>query len=323
MGKMDSKREVLYVDGEDLEKKATQIAFSIAQANEYFVAADSVSINTSPLLYFYGMLSLAKAIIIANETTVYLSDVQYHGLTSRPKCDVLEQYKQDEAGWNLEEEYAVIQPGVFSWFTQVTMKYEFPQNSFIRIKDIFKIDPELLDYFKDFYQEEPEVQYLYDLKESLDPYKLIICPSTLDRVKFEQQFPEMLSDFILSDETKGGQALVYKSKEHVLGFPKYLGSYHPIAGGRFLVSGLSYSVGNVKNKRFVYPEISDYVLMFILSNCVRYKQEFWGKLIQGELNGVIGLINLSITNIKLRYVRFILNNLFNEEFNYGVAARWM
>ena len=63
-GKIESRRRFSYIDKDIIEKKSSQVAYSISQAYEYFKAADTVTINTSPLLYFYGMLSLAKALIV-------------------------------------------------------------------------------------------------------------------------------------------------------------------------------------------------------------------------------------------------------------------
>ena len=72
---------------------------------------------------------------------------------------------------------------------------------------------------------------------------------------------------------------------------------------------------------YLHPCIADYLGMFILSNTVRYKQEFWGKLINGETAGTVGLVNLFLENVKLRFPIFILENLFGERFEYGAAAR--
>lgn len=65
-GDFQSNRSFSYFDEDLIQTKAKQISYSIKQAFEYFNSAKSVTINTSPLLYFYGMLSLSKAVILAN-----------------------------------------------------------------------------------------------------------------------------------------------------------------------------------------------------------------------------------------------------------------
>ena len=63
--------------------------------------------------------------------------------------------------------------------------------------------------------------------------------------------------------------------------------------------------------------------MYILSMCVRYKQDFWGEIIQGEKNGIIGLIELYLSVVKRRFPNSILNLLFGYEFSYGSPSSLM
>lgn len=322
-GEMKSSRSLIFEKGEALEKKANQIAYAIGQAYEYYRAADTVSISTSPLLYFYGMLSLAKALIIANHQHLLLNDIAYHGLNTRPCNEELEKYTKNENDWKIEQEFLVMRPGVFNWLTRITMDFEFPEYTVFTIKDLLRIDPEIADFYFSLYGEIPQVQYLYDHNEKFDPYHLTICPRTIDKDIFEETFPQFVTDFEAEPNTRHEQALVYHSKPHVTQFPTYFGIYYPLAGGRYLVNGLPYKANEHILWKCQFPELSDYLLMFVLSNCVRYKQEFWGKLIRGEVDGSIGILNLTISNARLRYPNFILNNLYNEMFEYSVAARLM
>ena len=323
VGEIKSNRSLFIERGEKLEKKASQIAYAIGQAFEYFKAADTVSISTSPLLFFYGMLSLAKALIIANHPNVLLADISYHGLTTRPCNKELENYATNESIWKIEDEFLVIRPGVFNWLTHVTMDFEFPESTVFKVRDLLRIDPEIADFYFSLYGEIPQAQYLYDDSETLNPYHLEICPRTTDKNTFERVFPEIISDFDIEPNVRHKQALVYRSKSHVTQFPQYIGIYYPLAGGRYIIKGLPYKANDSILLKYQFPELSDYLLMFILSTCVRYKQEFWGKLIHGELDGNIGILNLAISNARLRYPNFILNNLYNERFEYGIAARLM
>jgi len=66
--------------------------------------------------------------------------------------------------------------------------------------------------------------------------------------------------------------------------------------------------------------LSDYLSMFILSNCVRYKQEFWGRILQGEIDGSPGLLSMAIASIRIRFPRFVLSALLNEDIQFGTGA---
>jgi hypothetical protein len=322
LGQTPSKRKQIFLEGELVEKKSSQIAYSIAQAREYYVAADAVSVATSPLLYFYGMLSLAKALIIANDPKLLLDGIKYHGLTLRPNSDYLANYSSDEQAWTLENEYAVVKSGVFSHLAKITQGIVIPDEYVYHLQQLFSVNPELSDTYVRSYSDFPQVQYLYSYEETAKPYKLTICPRTTNKELFESLFPEFVNDFACEEGIKHNQALVYHSKPTITEFPKYFGIYSPLPGGRYLVRGLNYQGSGVTNVQYTLPELCDYIFMFILSNCVRYKQEFWGKIIRGESSGSIGIMNQAISIARLRFPNFILSHFYNENFAYGIAARF-
>lgn len=321
-GQTPSNRKLIFSDTELVEKKSKQIAYSITQAQEYYRAADSVSVATSPLLYFYGMLSLAKALIVANDPELLLDGIKYHGLTSRPNSDELASYSSDETKWTLEDEFVIVKPGVFSLLAQITQGITVSEQNVYYLRQLFSVNPELSDTFIRSYGEYPQIQYLYDYGESIEPYKLTICPRTTNKESFEALFPEFAHDFTCEEGIRHNQALVYHSKPTITEFPSYFGIYSPLPGGHYLVRGLKYQDGSETSFRFTYPELCDYVFMFVLSNCVRYKQEFWGTIIRGETSGSIGIMNQAISIARLRFPNFILGHFYNEGFEYGIAARF-
>lgn len=323
-GRMKSQRIWGYFDETLLEKKASQLSQSISQAHEYFRAADTITVKTSPLLYFYGMLSLAKALIIANNPNLFLSDVMYHGLYTRPINQVLQNYSQDDTLWSVENEYAVTNGGVFKELTSLIHAFTFnDKTSIIKYKDILAVDPELTEFYTRYYDEPSRAHYLYDVKIlSQDPYRIELCPRTIDRNEFESRFQDFNNDFEFR-EIVYHQALRYINRNHVTSFPHNIGIFSPIPGGRYLIGGINYEENGNIISRYIAPELCDYVNMFILSNCVRYKQEFWGKIVQGETEGSLGLINLCISTARMRFPNFILSRLLNEEMEYGTASRYM
>ena len=144
-----------------LERKSGQVAYAIHQAHEYFKAADTVTINTSPLLYFYGMLSLAKALIVAVQPNTLLEAIPYHGLATTPpkgKYPHLESYVKDHTQWRMDKEYAITKGGVFQELTKTTDEFTFPDDAVIRYKDLLAINPELAQMYARYYGEKPRVQ---------------------------------------------------------------------------------------------------------------------------------------------------------------------
>lgn len=318
-GEIQSTRPTFSFDVSDLEKKANQISMCINQASEYFLAANQVSINTSPLLYFYGMLSLAKALIVANKQEVFLEDINYHGLHSRPINKDLAAYKQNSKDWSMEKEYAITNDGVFKHLTETLDGFSFQNNSIITFNDVLSICPEISGMYLKYYNNYSNVLPLYKHEETSSPFSITLFPRKLDENEIYKSIPELEVDFVLSDEIMHGQARKLISRE-LTRFPDYMSIYKSVVGGEYIVGGVQYQY-NKKNKKISLNQAStDYIGMFILSICVRYKPDFWGSVIEGNNSGVLGLIELYINVIKRRYPNIILDNLFGEQFRYGTPS---
>ncbi len=177
--------------------------------------------------------------------------------------------------------------------------------------------------FEKYYGEESKVLYLYKFDErSKTPYEIQICIREKDEQKIFKRIPELKKDFIMHNGLLHNQARIFTSK-NLTNFPEYMGLYYPAVGGRYVIGGLKYRIGNTQFSEYLPPALVDYIAIFILSECVRYKQDLWGEVIEGKKSGAIGLIQLYISVIKRRFPNLILNELFGEAFEYGSPSRWM
>jgi hypothetical protein len=314
LNQLGGSRSVPPPSDELLDKKASQISYCVLQADEYFRAAESVSINTSPLLLFYGMLSLAKALIIANDPTKLLEDVKYHGL----------HHDKGQRAATIEEQLAFVNGGVFDDLTEVVSGFRFSKASAICFKDVLAISPELSGMYKRHFDGFPRWVNFYSQETvSPYPYKLKMCIVTPDEASALAAIPELASDFVRQPGLEHGQAICFLSKPEVQRAPEYFRVYSPVVGGRYLVGSLPFTLGGIAHTRYLSPPLSDYVLMYILSDCVRYQQDLWGNVVQGKETGVLGLIELAIAVARRRFPNLVLNELFGESFEYGTPARWM
>src|SRR5437016_8047023 len=164
-----------------LDKKAAQLSYCVLQADEYFRAAESVSINTSPLLYFYGMLSLAKATVVANDPQKLLDDVKYHGL----------HHDKLQRAAIVEDQLALVNGGVFDELMNLVLGYRVPKGSAFRFRDVLAISPELSDMYERYFATSPRWIYFYsqDLT-SKDPYGLKVCVVAKDEQRVLSALPE-------------------------------------------------------------------------------------------------------------------------------------
>jgi hypothetical protein len=212
-----------------LHRKATQLSYCILQAYEYYQAAESVSINTSPLLYFYGMLSLAKATIIANDPDKLLDDIKYHGL----------QHDKAQRASTLEDQVAILNAGVFDDFVSVVAGFRLPRGAIFRFKAVLSISPELSNMYERYYPDRARCIYLYQIELlSKDPYKVRVRPQVRTKEEAYARIPELANDFDAEPGPYHGQAISLVSKPTLSQPAEYFREYTPVVGGRYIVGSL-------------------------------------------------------------------------------------
>ena len=299
----------------DLEKKARQLAYCIVQAFEYYKAADAVAIDTSPLLYFYGMLSLSKALIVANEPETLLDHIKYHGLKA----------SRSVSSPRIEDRGAKTDEGVFAHLIKVIQGFTYPKGATFALRDVLSISPELCDIYERLFKAPSRCLLRHFWRPlSNDPYRVELCVVAPSAQYISERIPELTRDFDLRPTAQSGQAAWFqwfKSRSSVRQPPTGFWLYNPVAGGEYLVGALPYSLNGNSGQRYLYPPLSDYIGMFILSDCVRYKQDLWRAVVQGRETGVLGLIELFIDISRRRFPNLILDQLFKEPFEYWPKRR--
>jgi hypothetical protein len=333
-GHLPSERPSIYPQGQNVNRKARQIAMTVAQAADYFDAAEQVSIATSPLLLFYGMLSLAKALIVANQVDTFLEDISYHGLHTRTTASVLHgssvaTYAENPAGWNLPDEYAITAGGVFREFSQVVQGFSLPDVTVFRLRDLFSVCAEMSKMFERHFRSPSRCVYFYTCQEdSQEQYRL--------RLEFQREtqhvverIPQLANDFTVRQGSHG--SVVFESNPNISEWPEYLGRYNPPVGGKYIIGGTPYETHTteqgrpapIRGERYLDPAVVDYAAVFILGNCVRYKQDLWRRAMLGEESGILSLMEIYLGVVRRRFPNFILNLFFNEKIAYGMPGHIM
>jgi hypothetical protein len=308
------KREIAQETG---SRKARQLSACIQQAEEYYNAARRATIATSPLLLFYGMLSLAKALVVANHSTLLLEDINYHGL---------KRAKGESDDVPLEEINLMTDGGVFEEFMKIATGIALPRNAEVRFKDILATRPSVSEFYSRYYSEQPNCFGLYDSHfggTGENHVSLSISKYNYGRELTVENIlaliPGLAEDFVIEPGLHHGQ--VYRFYTNTLrAMPAYMGFYHSPIGGRYVIGGLPSRVGGVTEKRYVFPACAEYRLIFLLSDCVRYRQEFWSRIISGEQTGVLGIVDMAIAHTVRHFPNFILDCLFGQTFTYGTPG---
>lgn len=306
-----------------IRKKATEISFAVKQGIEFFKNADDADISISPLLVYYGMLSFSKALIIANsQENIFLNDIKYHGLTTRPKNNNQILQKQRKNNWKLIKEYANVNDGVFLELGKV-LGVNLQKDYVFYFKDTIVCVPEIKEIIEKYKILNSRVIRAYTKMETEDD-KIIFGIYSEDIDKFEKICPELKKNF--SKEIMHGNKAFTKYKsinaENLENF-NYFSEYLSVIGGMYFIAPTIYEF-NGKKKKMLLPQILlDYVNFFILSEQVRYHQDNWNKILNGKNDAIISILKIYIECAKRRFPNLILNELFKERFVYGTPAYFM
>ncbi len=318
-GKIKSNRKIKEITSPELEKSSLEMAFCIKQGIEFFNNADLADITISPLLIYYGMLSFAKALIIANsQKYISLDDIKYHGLTTRSKSSEQEQQKTNKMSWKLLNEFANTNDGVFLELCKV-FQIDFKKNCTFELKETLKCIPELKNVLMKLKIIDSKVLDCYsELAESNNKTSFAIYASEEDILK--SNFDNLDKDYLKSN-MHSESFLKYESIKEISidKFDKMYG-YESTFGGRYFVLQTEYIENDKKKKVLLNQILLDYINFFILSEQVRYHQDNWNKILNGDNDAFISILKIYVETVKRRFPNLILNELFNEKFSYGSPA---
>ena len=303
------------------EKNGSKLAFQntskfiyfIKQSREYFLSAEKSNILVKPLLIYYGMMNLMKAVVLTKDPTYpNNTGVLRHGITARKLKKNNYQFHEDEI--KIQKE------GLLPLFYTLTTQQpvEKIEGQKYKIKELLSLLPELLDSYKKSFHE----QKIFPIKELTISekgfYKFLISSEVLAHYRGNKN--ELLSELnTYSSDPKSlfsydrfhlnsdSLALIYEKEEtdhqfiwidHPMIKFDFKGDYYfkPIIESRFLLSNL----------------IMYYMVMFNLGMLCRYETELWGEIIFSFSSEDMYIIN-EFLNISLRtFPNLILNELFQE-----------
>lgn len=315
-GKIKSNRVEKWPESEKLRERSFEIVACIQQADEYYRSADAVGLATHPLLQFYGAQALAKAVILSNDPCLSLSDLKYHGLSSRASSVCtddrkrLEEYVNNPSLWELEKEFGVVRDGVFPSLCR-SIKDGVPRNGVtLTFKDLIRCVTDLAEVFKRHYNESSHCFYLYGqpaINAQGRPEVLFSPRELLGDIR--RVFPEFNHNF---EEVRTKAYCGFRSIEKGKELTDLLTVEKGTVAGTYLVRPLDCGV---------HKSLSTlYASLFILSNVVRYKPAFWMRLIEGEQSGSSSIAEALCNCAKRRLPNDALEAIWKEDFVYGTPG---
>lgn len=273
-----------------IDKKARQIAFTIRQSEDYFLSAGEADISIKPLLIYYGILGLAKCLIISgdNQYTLDATPIDYddhgaHGLSWKVDTNDRSQIAARKSG-ALTKEFCVTKTrGTYPLFRKCYADVLPPNNTKIDIKTLLSLIGENWQIYQAYYSTAPRVFGCDDPKngdvETIGDNKQIVghFSSYFHLIHkrgnedfqhcIERNFPELASQY---DHLGSGS---YRSQQEVTAMDSHIVFTRTQTLQAFALIQPFTS--------FKLTELDIYfMLFFILSNLCRYRQDKWYKIFQ-------------------------------------------
>lgn len=280
-----------------LTNAVQQLSYAVKQAREFYNAASYMSLITSPLMYFYGMSNLAKALMVACSGQVVMSSG--HGLkdvSNNITSSDIDKFTIEVQG-----------KGTFHNFYKCYSKPNQLKNTCWRLKELLSVIPELKYSFEEIYSEKSNIvdvirkvhrdrslAYISDSRFSDNPTNIAIMIP-----KLHEQYllpPQVISDggLILYEKMGASEDITIRS----------------VLGERYFILSV-----NKGADYFWLPELSThYMLMFILSMLVRYEPRVWGECLTNRLSGIPHIIERFLEVSARKFPNIILNEMKNCDY---------
>ena len=286
-----------YTKPTTLTNAAQQLSYAIKQAKEFYTAASYMSSITSPLMYFYGMSNLAKALMVACQGQVVMSSS--HGLQrASPNITsaTIDTYT-----------VKVLGQGTFHNFYKCYSSAKHLKDTSWNLKELLSVIPELRYSFEEVYSEKSNVvdvvrrihrdrslAYISDKRFSQNPTNIaILIPKLHERYLLP---PQVLPDggLILYEKMGASEDITIRS----------------VLGERYFILAIK------KGANYLWlPELSShYVLMFILSMLVRYDSQAWGECLTKRLSSIPHIIEQFLEVSARKFPNLVLNEMKNCDY---------
>lgn len=314
---------------EDFPKnKAHDISYLIKQARNYFKVARTSDFTVRPLLVYYGVYSLAKAVVLyKNRSKGGILDVQGHGSSADiNKCLQMKS--------SLDKTSAVLsnKNGVFIDFNNCMRKkqvvaningknepkvYHFEPFSeleglSVTLKEIWGRLPDLITaYFRTYFnkpkcirggEKERKAKLIYEFKN--------MGKLNFEKKEIEKIFSPVFDSAEFQEVNKGHGPVIFR-------FSTQEKRYIPMF--RSLYNSNTYYIAPLKEKLIEESSLL-YLGSYILGMIVRYDPTRWVKMIDGRKDGrLYPIIKKFIELLELKFPILILNELSFSEHRFGVT----
>lgn len=313
------------------DKKAQHIADCIRQAEEYFKTASGSDLSIKPLILYYGMLDLVKAIMLLGDNRLTLEDnvLKSEGLNSHGLSHSVMPNTDDEAirdnPDNLLGEFcytksAMTSNSVFSLLHQCWSSARLAKNTRIELGSLLSAHPATWQSYTEHTKKIPkyfkvkdgfrttkngyEHILLFDATFPFQAYNQKIGKAEENNAFLQQQMPRLAS---LYDNENISTPYGYVSKK----IPNSLEEFQPAYRAS---TGESYTLADVIQSNPLHPIEIEFLTMFILGSLTRYAPQKWLKNVKYGGLGEMFVVEGAITSATVSFPKMILEELDNRDY---------
>ncbi|WP_202081401.1 YaaC family protein [Caldalkalibacillus salinus] len=295
-------------DEASIEDEASKMAtlntnkfiYFLKQGVAYLQSARNSEFIVRPLLQYYGMTSLMKALILKHDPYYpRKTSVLQHGITTRKKKKSHYRFTEDEI--------KVQKHGLLPLFSQVVTRDPLPLHSKHTVIDLIATIPELRDSY-----------YLLYKELTLLPISLKQINSSTWEVAFDQSdagevppFNQLLSLFSLGFQEGDSILSTDEKNASFTFFCHQVGEQHSHKQIFFDMKGNAYFF--LRHPLTVTDEIAIFnMLSYLLGMLCRYDTELWGELIFSFGSDEVYLIHELLQVCLRKFPNLVLNLLYNQ-----------
>lgn len=328
------------LDEELRQKKSQHIADCIRQAEEYFKTATASDLSIKPLILYYGMLDLVKAMMLFGDNNLTLEDsvlksegLNSHGLTHSAKKGTNDQIIRDDTD-NLLNEFCYTVPAnshnnVFGLLHECWSKTKIPKDTRIELGDLLSAHNGTWRSFAEHTGKAPkyfkaqdgfrttkngyEHYLIFDVTFQFQTYGHPIGKAESNNSFLQEQLPR-LAKYYTNEHITSPYGYVSKK------IPESLEEYQAV----YKVStGESYTMADIIPGKPLHPLEIEFLVMFILGSLTRYAPQKWLKNVKYGGAGEMFVVEGAINSAAISFPKMILEELDNRQYTFtGDSSYW-
>lgn len=321
------------------DKKAQHIADCIRQAEAYFKTASVSDLSIKPLILYYGMLDLVKALMLFGDNALTLDDdtlklegLNSHGLTHATK-NAHDVTIRDDVNNLLEEFcYTSSRSGgstVFSLLHECWSAAKPQSGVKIVLGDLLSAHPSTWQSYAEHTSNVPKLFSVDDNFRTtasgyehfisfgggfrFETYNFRMGKSDENNAFLQKHLPRLATLYI---NQTGFSPYEYTSKA----IPASLEGYQPVYKAS---TGESYTMADVVPDVPFHPIELEFLTMFILGSLTRYAPQKWLKNVLYDGNGEMFVVEGIINSTSISFPKMILEELDNREYTFTGGVSYL